>query len=1095
MKILVATLLAACACLAQGAHPLLLQKPALSQTQIVFSYGGDLWTVSRGGGEAKRLTTGVGTETNPVFSPDGAEIAFQGEYDGNVDVYVMPAAGGNPRRLTYHPSADVPVAWTPDGKTVVFSSNRDSFSRFARLFAMPREGGFPNAIDLPMGYGGAFSPDGQRIAYMPLPPAFQAWKRYRGGRTTAIWIATLADAHIEKIPRDNSNDFNPMWIDKKIFFLSDRNGPFTLFSYDLASRKVAQALSNSGFDIKSASAGPGAIVYEQFGGIYLYDLKSGKAQQVEIRLSGDISSMRTSFEKVGTLIASAGLSPTGARAVFEARGEIFTVPAEKGDVRNLTNTSGVAERNPSWSPDGKLIAYLSDESGEYQLHLRNQDGMGEVQKIDLGNPPAFYYDPTWSPDSRKIAYTNSRNELWYIDLEKKTPVKVDKDEYDSPFRDINVVWSPDSRWIAYTCLMKNHFRALSLYSLESNSRHQVTDGLSDAEYANFDKNGKYLYFTASTNLGLSTAWLDMSSLDHPVTRSVYMLVLDKKDPSPLAPESDEEKPADADKEKKDGEEKTADAAKSKEPVRVQIDLEQMEQRILALPIPARDYVRMAAGKTGILFLAENVNDPAIPLANRGAAIHKFDLKTRKTEKVLDGVQGFDMSFNGEKMLYHQAQKWIISAAGTPPKPGEGVLKTDTMEARIDPREEWKQMYREVWRIERDYFYDPGHHGLDLQAAAKKYEPYLEGVASRADLSYLFQEMLGELSVGHLYVTGGAAPEVKRTTCGLLGADYKIANGRYRFAKVYQGENWNPDLRAPLTQPGVNVTAGEYLLAVNGRDLHPPDNIYSFFEETAGKSVVLRVGPDPGGVNSREVTVVPVGNETALRNRSWMDDNRRKVDQLSGGKLAYVYLPDTAQGGYTNFNRYYFAQTGKEGAVIDERFNGGGDVADYIVDHLNRPLLSYWATRNGEPFPTPQNAIFGPKVMIINEFAGSGGDALPWMFRQRSIGTLVGKRTWGGLVGIFGFPPLIDGGSVTAPNLAFWNPKTAEWDVENHGVAPDVEVELDPAAVRAGHDPQLEKAVEVALVELKKHPLPEVKKPAYPNYHRTSATPIARGGAK
>jgi tricorn protease len=589
----------------------------------------------------------------------------------------------------------------------------------------------------------------------------------------------------------------------------------------------------------------------------------------------------------------------------------------------------------------------------------------------------------------------------------------------------------------------------------------------------------------------------MSSFDKQTNRSVYVVVLNKKDPSPLAPESDDEK---AEAEKKEGDAKSADAkagdakpadgkpadAKTgdKAPVKIQVDVENIDQRILALPIPARNYSNVWAGKAGILYLGENAQDATVFAEARGRTFYRFDLKTRKTEKLMDGVRSFDLSANGEKMLVRQGNRWFIAASGAAPKPGEGTIKVEDMEARIDPRAEWKQMYREVWRIERDFFYDPSHHGLNLEAAAQKYEPYMENIASRADLSYLFQEMLGELTVGHLYVAGGATPDVKRTTVGLLGADYKIENGRYRFAKIYQGENWNPGLRAPLTEPGVNVSPGEYLLAVNGRDVRPPANIYSFFEETANKSVVLRVGPDPGGANSREVTVVPVANEGQLRTRSWMEDNRRKVDQLSGGTVAYVYLPNTAEAGYTNFNRYYFAQTGKQAAVIDERFNGGGAVADYIVDYLNRPLLSGWATRNGEVFTTPQNAIFGPKVMVINEYAGSGGDALPWMFRQRGVGPLVGKRTWGGLVGIFGFPPLIDGGMVTAPNLAFFNVKTNEWEIENHGVAPDVDVEYDPAGVRAGHDPQLEKAVEMVMAELKKKPAQEYKVPNYPNYHKT-----------
>jgi len=1070
-------------CFAQTDQLLLAQRPTLSQTQVVFSYAGDLWIVSREGGEARQLTTGTGVETDPRFSPDGTLIAFTGEYDGNVDVYVVPATGGVPRRLTWHPGPDTVQGWTTDGKQVLFRSSRASYSRFGRLFTIPLDGGFPAEVLLPMAEESAYSPDGKRLAYVPLGRAFEAWKRYRGGRTTPIWIADLADSRVEKVPRENSNDFCPMWIGDQIYFLSDRNGPVTLFAYDTRAKKVREVLRNTGLDLKSASAGPGAIVYEQFGALNLLDLKSGKPGKLEIRLAGDLPATRPTLERVANRISAAGISPTGVRAVFEARGEILTVPAEKGDIRNLTNTPGVAERDPAWSPDGKRLAYFSDESGEYALHLRAQDGKGDAEKIDLGSPPSFYYHPLWAPDSKKIAYADARLTIWYVDLEKKTPVRVDTDTYDSPDRALDPVWSPDSRWLAYTKMLKNHLRAVFVYSLEQAKAFQITDGMSDARYAGFDVNGNHLYFTASTDVGLTAGWLDMSSMNRPVTRSVYLVVLRKDLPSPLAPESDEEK---AEEPKKPEEAKKAEEAKKtaekKEPVTVRIDVDNISQRIVALPIPARNYVGLGAGKTGILFLVEGSPVPGPQMGPPSVTVHKFDLKTRKTERFLEGITGGELSFNGEKTLVRRGDQWLIVGTAQPPKPGEGVLKMEAMEVRVDPRAEWRQMYREVWRIERDFFYDPNHHGLDLKAAEKKYEPYLERLGSRADLNYLFAEMLGELSVGHLYVGGGAMPEVRRVRGGLLGADYRIENGRYRFARVYSGENWNPELRAPLTQPGVNVVAGEYLLAVNGREVRASDSLYSFFEGTAGKSVLLRVGSDPGGTGSREVTVVPVESESSLRGLAWIEDNRRKVDQLSGGRLAYVYLPNTSTAGYSNFNRYYFAQVGKQGAVIDERFNGGGSVADYIIDYLKRPVLSWWATRAGEDFTTPAGAIFGPKVMIINEMAGSGGDFMPWAFRKARVGPLIGKRTWGGLVGIFGFPALMDGGRVTAPNLAFYNTE-GQWEIENVGVAPDIEVEFDPQAWRAGGDPQLEKAVAACLDLLKKNPQPAHKKPAYPNYHQ------------
>jgi tricorn protease len=1105
--VLFSSFLAICAT-AQTEAPPMLQKPTVSETQVAFVYAGDLWTVGREGGNAKRLTTGVGVETDPVFSPDGSMIAFTGEYDGNVDAYVVPASGGVPKRLTYHPGADEVVGWTADGKQVLFRSARNSYSVFNRLFTIPMDGGFPAEVPLPMAYEGSYSPDGSRMAYQPLTQWQQDWKRYRGGQTTPVWIASLSDSSIEKLPRENSKDSDPMWIGNKIYFLSDRNGPTSLFAYDTATKKVTQLIQNSGLDIKSASAGPGVIAYEQFGTIHLFDLKSGKEQKLNVRVDGDIPSVRPRFEKVAARISNAALSPTGARAVFEARGEIVSVPAEKGDARNLTNTTGAAERDPAWSPNGKWIAYFSDESGEYALHLRDQSGMGEVKKISLGNPSSFFYSPAWSPDSKKVAFRDKRQSLWYVDLDKGTPVKIDTSPYGVFDPISNPVWSPDSKWIAYTRLLKNRLCAAFVYSVETGKPHQITDGMSDARFATFDKSGKYIYFTASTNVGPTIGWGDMSAFPHQPTRSVYAVVLRNDLPSPLAPESDEEKVQDAEKPAdKAAEKKSEDAAASaqaapgpqpapdaakpaaKEPAPVRIDLEDIGQRIVALPIPARDFQGLASAKAGMLFLLENV--PAAGPGPSTLTLHKFDMEKRKFEKVTEGLSGFEVSFNGEKMLYRQGQQWVIASTVQPLKPGEGVLKLDGMEVYVDPRAEWNQMYREVWRIERDFFYDPGFHGLDLKAAQKKYEPYLASVAHRSDLNYLFTEMLNELTVGHMFIFGGDVPQPNRVRGGLLGADYRIENGRYRFARIYSGESWNPQLRAPLTQPGVNVKAGEYLLAVSGRDVRSTDSVYRFFEGTAGKSIVIRVGPDPNGANSREVTVVPVASETALRNLAWIEDNRRKVDQMSGGRLAYVYVPDTSGGGYTSFNRYFFAQTDKEGAVIDERFNSGGSLADYIVDYLKRPLLNFIATREGEVITTPGGAIFGPKAMIINELAGSGGDAMPWYFRKMNIGPLVGKRTWGGLVGIFSVPQLMDGGGVTAPNAAIYG-LNGEWEVENKGVAPDIEVEFDPKEWRAGRDPQLEKAVEVVMDALKKNPRPQYKRPAYPNYHTGSGRATAAG---
>jgi tricorn protease len=1116
-----------CALTAQASGPLLMQTPTLSKTHIAFSYAGDLWLVPREGGEAHLLTSGPGTKSGPIFSPDGSMIAFTGDYDGNVDVYVMPSGGGVPRRLTHHPAIDEVLGWTPDSKAVLFRSGRNSYSRFNRLFTVSLDGGLPHELPLPMAEAGSFSADGKHIAYVPVDNnrrlAAIGWKRYRGGKASRIWLVNLSDLNLDQVPRDVSNDGNPMWVGNKVYFLSDRNGPFSLYSYDVKTKKVEQALPSNGADIKSASAGPGAIVYEQFGSLNLFDLATGKSKAVAVTVPADLPNVRQHFKKVENEIAGATLSPSGARVLFEAHGEILTAPAEKGDIRNLTNTPGTMERDPAWSPDGKWVAYFSDESGEYQLFLKSPDGLGEPKKISLGTPASFYYSPIWSPDSKKIAYTDKRLNLWYVDLAKGTPVKIDSTTYDAPFHSIDPVWSPDSRWVAYSKALPSHMHAIFAYSLETGKALQLTDGLSDARFPAFDQKGQYLYFAASTDVGPTTGWLDLSSAGRSVSRSPYLIVLRKDVPSPLAPESDEEKAAaddakgDADKTAKAADEKPeqepanpeekakaqdAKAAKSKgEAPAVRIDAENISQRILALPIPPRNYGQLVAGKAGTIFLVE---DP-VRFGDLQTTLWRFDLSSRKPERLTEGVNNFSVSFDGKKMLYSKGRgqnvKWFVSSATAPAAQGpaaaakpETPLNLAHMEVLVDPRAEWKQEYNEVWRIERDFFYDPNLHGLNLAAAKKQYEPYLENVGSRIDFSYLLADMLGELSVGHMYIRTPTDPPSEQGKVGLLGADYTIEGGRYRISKIYQGENWNPQLRAPLTQPGVNVQEGDYLLAVNGRELRGSDEIFELFEGTADKSTVLKVGPTADGKGAHNVTVVPIENEGTLRNREWIEGNLRKVDKLSGGRLAYVYLPDTGGGGYTAFNRYFFAQVGREGAVIDERFNGGGAAADYVIDYLRRPLQNYWMTREGQDFTTPVGAIFGPKAMIINMYAGSGGDALPWYFRDAKLGPLVGTRTWGGLIGIYDYPQLMDGGSVTAPRVAFYN-RNGDWDVENHGVAPDVEVEITPKDWMSGHDPQLEKAVAVVLDSLKKNPLPVAKRPTFPNYHNqpSEGVPAAAGG--
>ena len=1065
--------------------PLLMREPTISKTQVVFVYADQLWSVARSGGKAHLLTSGQGIKSNPVFSPDGSLIAFTGQYDGNEDVYVMPAEGGLPSRLTHHPAPDEVVGWAPDGEHVLFRSHRKSYAYFDRLFEVSLRGGLPLELPLPMARFGSFSPDGKRLAYVPVDNDDQglAWKRYRGGKASAIWLVDWSDLSIEKLPHELANDSHPMWIGDKIYYLSDRDGANTLFAYNVASKKATRVLDSDGTDIQSASPGPGAIVFDKLGSLNVFDLATQTATAISVTVDAELPNTRARFRPARDEITVGSLSPSGASAVFEAHGEIFTVPAQKGDIRDLTNTPGATERSPAWSPDGKSVAYFSDESGEYQLFIQGADGMHPPRKISLSASPSFYYDPVWSPDSKKIAYTDNQLNIWYVDLDKGAPVKVDTDEYTSPERSLNPAWSPDGRWIAYARMLASNFHSIFAYSIEKKTSVRLTDGLSDARFPVFDPSGKYLYFTASTDIGPAAAWLQLSSLNRPVTRSLYLMVLRSGQPSPLAPENSEE-----------GQQAKADAAsaqpekRAKEPV--EIDPEGIDQRIVVLPVPARNYTELAAGSAGPVFMLEA---SALPSQDQSASVWRFDLISRKTEKLLDGVNDVSISDDGSKLLYSRAdkkKKWYVapgSGSGDEVSKQETELNLDQMELLVDPRAEWREEFKEVWRMERDFFYDPNLHGVQLERAKKQYEPFLDGLGSRTDFRALLVDMLGEFSVGHMFASSPSEEHVEQGKVGLLGADYRVENGRYRFAKIYQAESWTPELRAPLTQPGVQVHVGDYLLAVNGAELRGTDEIFQLFEGLAGKSATLRVSPSPDGRNARDVTVVTVDNEIPLRNHAWIDENRRKVDELSGGRLAYIYLPDTDQGGYAAFNRYYYAQAGREGAVIDERFNGGGEAADYVIDLLQRPLQNYWLTRNTKIMASPAGAIFGPKVLITNMYAGSGGDLLPWYFRKDKVGPIVGTRTWGGLVGIYDPPLLMDGGFVTSPSIAFFTAE-GKWEVENHGVAPDYEVDITPRSSNSGHDPQLEKAVQLVVSGLPRKPSQPISPPPFPNYHSDGERP-------
>lgn len=1100
------------------AKPHIFQHPALSKDLIAFGYAGDLWTVPRAGGRATRLTTGVGIESNPVFSPDGKTIAFTGEYDGNTDVYTIPVAGGVPFRVTYHPGLDSAVAWSRDGKEILFRSDRKAVSRYTQLFTVPATGGLAKALPLPMAYEGQFAPDGSAIAYSPLPPAFGfaytsyvSWGNYRGGRASTIWITTLPGLESTEIPHEISSDFYPVFVGKAVYFLSGRSGPTTIFKYDTATKQVTEALKNKGADLRSLDGEGTTLVYDQLGEIHTYDTATGESRLVPIVVDADMPEVRPRIQSVGDDVQQVRISATGVRAAVEAHGEILTVAAKHGPTRDITNTPGVMEREPAWSPDGQSIAYFSDESGQYALHVAPQTGNAvaggaAVKKFALAPEPTFYFDIEWSPDSKLVTFHDNRLRIWVLDLTSgKLKAVSDQNEYGG-FSSASYAtsWSPDSKWLAYVRSMPNHLHAICVYEVATGKSTEVTDAMADADTPAFDREGKYLYFTASTNSGATSDGLDMTSDLYQVTSSIYAAVLAASEASPVAPELGDEKAASDEKKdaakkddaKKDeakpeksdaADEKKADAkaeAKSDAVKPIKVDLDGIGGRIVALPLPAGVYVGLATGLKGSVYFLEAAESGRF--AGGGATLSRWTQEDRKTEKLADKVASVELSADGQKMLVGFAGgdggapgTWAIVPADAPVKPGDGVLSFADLKVRVEPAAEWAQMYHEVWRIERAYFYDPNFHGADTVADEKRFAPYVASIASRADLNYIFQEMLGAFSVGHLRGFGGQIPMAQKVPGGLLGADYTVKNGRYCVEKIYTGGLFNPKVKAPLAEPGLNIAVGDCILAVNGEELTAEADIQQRLEGTAGKVVSLRVG-SADGKNARNIAVTPVASEAQLRNIDWIEGNRKKVAELSGGQLAYVYLPDTGEGGFTNFNRYYFAQTDKHGAIIDERFNAGGQMADYMVEVMKREILSYWAPRYGKVEHTPNAGIYGPKVMIANEYSGSGGDALPWLFKHEKVGPLVGKRTWGGLVGIAGIPPLMDGGQVTSPSVAFFSPK-GEWDVENHGVDPDYAVEQDPKAVSEGHDPQLEKAVALALEELKKNPPVEVKKPAYPNY--------------
>ncbi len=1092
----------------------LLRRPSVSNSLIAFEYAGDIWTVSRTGGPALRITATTSVESNPYFSPDGAWIAYTAIVGGNPDVYVVPANGGEPRRLTYNPGGDFVRGWTPDGRRVLFASSRATLptpgaNAFFRLWTVAVQGGMPDEMPLPRAFTGSYSADGKRMAYQPLSVGLLAgawsedqgsqWRRYRGGRTQPIHIVNLSDYSETTLPWTDSNDTQPMWVGNTVYFLSDRDNTVNLYSYDLDTKKLTQLTHHTDFDIMSASAGQGVVAYEQAGYVHLLDMKSGQSHQVVVNVAGSFPWAQPQMKNVSALIADGSLSPTGIRAVFEARGDIFTMSAKGSDYRNITHSSNAHERSPAWSPDGGQIAWLSDVSGEYELMIGDQAGASKPRVIALPSH-AFFSEIKWSPDGRRMLIRDNKAQLFIVDVASGHFTNVDTDTYDEPGRSFDAVWSPDSKWVAYSKSLQSHMRSIFLYSTAASSTRRLGDGLADAISPAFDRDGKYLYFLASTDWALKSGWVDMTAMGATYSRSVYAVVLSADGASPSLPHSQEE--AAKVQEAKDSSaaaptmnantatkpretpniaKETSSSALPLAPDRARssaassvfhIELDGIDGRIVPLNIPPGVYASLSAGAPGTFYYT------AAPAEGRGGLqLYLYQVAAEQTVPILAGIQSYALSENGKMLLYRAGRSWGIVSAEKPAKVGDGALNTASMQTMIDPHAEWTEIFTEMWRLQREFFYDAKMHGNDWDAIYKKYEPMLKSVQHRDDLAYLMASVGGELTVGHSYTSGpGDVPDTEHESVGLLAADFTMENGRYRISHIYKNGQWNPQLHAPLDVPGLNVKVGDYLLEVNGQPLTSTVNVYSLFIGTAGRQTTLRVNSAPSDAGSRVVTVVPVASDESIRTQAWVDGNRQLVDKLSGGKLAYVWVPNTSANGYSAFNRYFFAQQDKAGVIIDERYNQGGTVADYIVEQLSRPFMGYFAERAGQTYAMPMVGINGPKVMVINESAGSGGDAMPYFFKKAGVGPLVGTRTWGGLVGTIGVPATIDGGGMTAPDLAFYD-VDGKWSIENEGIPPDVEVKNTAADMIAGHDRQLERAVEIALDSLKKNPFKFEPRPA------------------
>jgi tricorn protease len=1060
----------------------MLQFPDVSKSHISFVYAGDIWVVAKEGGTAQRLSSPNGVEIYPKFSPDGSSIAFQGNYNGNNDVFVIPTFGGIPTRVTNHPSTDRMQDWYSDGESILFSSSRESGrQRFSQLYKINKGGGLPEKLPLPYAEYASVSEDGNWLAFTKRTRLNRTWKRYRGGTAPDIWLFNLKDYSSEKITDNIANNEMPMWHGRDVYFVSDKgaNKRFNIWKYNLDDKQSIQLTDFKDYDIHFPSIGPDDLVFEAGGKIYLLSLSSKEYKEVDINVVTDEITLLPQKKKAKKFIQNSSLAYNGNRVLLEARGDIFTLPVKHGFVKNITQTSGAAERYPAWSPDGKMIAYWSDKTGEYQLTVKDLEKNGK-EKTLTSFDSGYRYNIYWSPDSKKIAFIDQAMKIKIYDFDSEKIVDVDQGlfMYEGALRNFSVSWSSDSKWLAYSRGLDNRLSAVFIFDTKENKIHKVTSGAYTDYDPCFDPEGKYLYYITSRTFSPVYSSFDNTFI-YPNAATIAAVPLKKDTPSPIAPRNDEVKAKDdkkdKDEKKKEDKDDDSDDEKKEEIKSVEIDFDGFEQRLVMLSPKAGRYSNLQAIKEKVIYHK---------LPNTGSADEEkpviyYDLKEREEKTIIKHADGFEISADGKKML-------VATFKGSPSfsvidikedQKMKDMLPLDQMEMTVDPKVEWKQLFTDAWRLERDYFYDPNMHGVDWNSMKEHYGKLLDDAVTRWDVNYVIGELIGEINTSHSYRYGGDTEKGLRENTGLLGIDWELNDGAFRIKKIISGASWDSEVRSPLDQSGLEVKKGDYILAVNGIPLDISKEPYAAFQGLADKTVQLTVNDKPELDGAKEILVKTLKSESRLRHLAWIEGNRKRVSDASKGKIGYVYVRSTGTDGQSELIRQFIAQIDKDGLIIDERFNSGGQIPDRFVEMLDRKPLAYWAVRDGKNWQWPPVAHFGPKVMLINGWSGSGGDAFPDYFRKRGLGPLIGTRTWGGLIGYTGNPGLIDGGGVTVPTFRMYDPD-GKWFKEGHGVDPDIEVDDNPTEMAKGKDPQLEAAISETLRLIKENPPVKPKQPAY-----------------